>query len=340
MSKERMMPMSAKTDGTEGEAQRMPDISVVIPIYRVEKYLKKCVDSILHQTISNYEVILVDDGSPDGCPAICDAYAAEYLNVIALHKANGGLSDARNYGVQHASADYVAFVDSDDYVDPEYLESLWKLHTKYDADIVVQGVVRENEEGKVLGLYRSINEAMVSPAKAIEKMCIGQEVPIFAYAKLYPRQYLLKTPYPVGKLHEDIFTTHLLLDQGTKIALGTECHYHYLVRPGSIVTSAFSPRHMDSIQGAKELIQYIGNHYPAITKAAYVRLAIEINSLMHRVVAYEQYASVRQVILKELQGKWRIILQAGELPMKIKLQLVLCKLSAGIYRQLYLLAKK
>ena len=206
------------------------DISVVIPVYNVEKYLKKCVDSILNQTISNYEIILVDDGSPDDCPVICDAYAAMHHNVIALHKANGGLSDARNYGVQHASAEYVVFVDSDDYVDPEYLENLWKLHVKYGADIAVQGVQRETENGKLMNVIESSVEYNTVPKGAIELMLNGQKMGVFAYAKLYPKKILLKTPFPVGKLHEDIFTTYLLLDQGTKISVGTESNYHYLIR--------------------------------------------------------------------------------------------------------------
>ncbi len=315
------------------------DISVVIPVYNVEKYLRKCVDSILNQTISNYEVILVDDGSPDGCPSICDEYAAQHANVSALHKANGGLSDARNYGVQHASAEYVVFVDSDDYVDPEYLESLWKLHMKYDADIAVQGVTRENEVGKPLHIYRSVNEAIVTPEEAIGKICTGQQVPIFAYAKLYPKQFLLRTPYPVGKLHEDIFTTYRLFDQCKVIALGRDSFYHYIVRQGSIVNSTFTQRHMDSIQGAKELITFVEQKYPAIKNAANVRMAIEVNSLIHRAAQSEHYYEVRKNALKELQGKWHIVLCTTKLSVKVKLQLVLCRISANIYKQLFLLVK-
>lgn len=316
------------------------DISVVIPIYNVEKYLRKCVDSVLSQTISNYEIILVDDGSPDGCPAICDAYAAKYPNVIALHKANGGLSDARNYGVQHASADYVVFVDSDDYVDPEYLESLWKLHVKYGADIAVQGVIRETEAGKTLHIYRSTKEAIVDSETAVEKMCIGQQVSIFAYAKLYPKQFLLRSPYPVGKLHEDIFTTYRLFDQCKVIALGKDSFYHYLIRQGSIVNSTFTQRHMDSIQGVKELITFVEQKYPAIRSTANIRMAIEVNSLIHRAVQSERFYEVRENALKELQGKWHIVLYTTKLSMKIKLQLMLCRVSANVYKRLFLFVMK
>ncbi len=316
------------------------DISVVIPVYNVEKYLKKCVDSILNQTISNYEIILVDDGSPDGCPAICDAYAAMHHNVIALHKPNGGLSDARNYGVQHASADYVVFVDSDDHVDPEYLENLWKLHVKYGADIAVQGVQRETENGKVLNVIKSSVEYNTTPKGAIELMLNGQKMGIFAYAKLYPKKTLLKTPFPVGKLHEDIFTTYLLLDQGTKISVGTESNYHYLIRDGSILTSNFSIRHMDSLIGSKEIIQFIKKKYPEIIDSSYIRLALECNALLHRALQSEQYLMVREKVMFELSGKWRMLLSSKELPTGVKLQLLFCKMSATAYKKVYLFVKK
>ena len=315
------------------------DISVVIPVYNVEKYLKKCVDSILHQTISNYEVILVDDGSPDSCPAICDAYAAEYPNVVALHKTNGGLSDARNYGVRHASANYVVFVDSDDYVDPEYLESLWKLYMKYNADVMMQGVIIENEKGDILNTRKSFTEKVLTPEKAIEMMCYGQEIDVYAVAKLYPKKYLLTVPFPLGRLHEDIFTTYKLIDQGCRIAVGDGCHYHYCIRAGSILTSSFNMRHMDSIQGSNEIVEFIRDKYPQIINAAYVRLAQESNALLHRAVASGQYHMVRKNVMKNLEDKWHVILNQSALSSKIKLQLLLCRFSASLYKQLYLLAK-
>ncbi len=316
------------------------DISVVIPVYNVEKYLKKCVDSILNQTISNYEIILVDDGSPDGCPAICDAYAAMHHNVIALHKPNGGLSDARNYGVQHASADYVVFVDSDDYVDPEYLENLWKLHVKYGADIAVQGVQRETENGKVLNVIKSSAEYNTTPKGALALMLIGKEIGIFAVAKLHPRKYLLHAPFPVGKLHEDIFTTYRLLDQGERIAIGAGSCYHYVIRDGSILTAKFNSCHMDSLKGTREIIQFVKTKYPDIINAAYIRLALECNALLHRALQSEQYLVVREKVMLELNGKWRMLLSSKELPTGVKLQLLFCKMSATAYKKAYLFARK
>lgn len=315
-------------------------ISVVIPVYNVQQYLKKCVDSILEQTIQNYEIILVDDGSSDECPRICDEYAEANDNVMSLHKKNGGLSDARNFGVQHATADYIVFIDSDDYVDSEYLESLWNFHLKYGADIVVQGVKREQENGDILNDIRNSSECLVNSQKAIELMCYGRNVAVFAYAKLYLKEYLLKTPYPVGKLHEDVFTTYKLLDQCKKIAIGTESHYHYLVRKGSILNSKFSLRHMDSLDGANEIIDFVKKQYPEIENAAYIRLAIESNALLHRAIQSEQYPIVRNKVFCSFNGKLFQVMKSRELPAGIKLQLIVCKFSAGAYKKIYMSLKR
>lgn len=122
-------------------------VSVIAPVYKVEKYLDKCVESLVSQTYPNIEIILVDDGSPDSCPKRCDELAEKYSNVIALHKENGGLSSARNYGVKYAKYDYIAFVDSDDYVEKTYIEDMVRLKEKFDADFVITRTSRENEDG-------------------------------------------------------------------------------------------------------------------------------------------------------------------------------------------------
>ena len=124
-------------------------ISVIVPVYKVEIYLDKCIESILAQTYKNFELILVDDGSPDRCPMLCDLYAKKYDMVRVIHKTNGGLSDARNVGVLNAKGEYVTFIDSDDYVAEDYLETLWNLKSKYEAEITVCGIKIIFENGKI-----------------------------------------------------------------------------------------------------------------------------------------------------------------------------------------------
>ena len=133
-------------------------ISIIVPVYKVEKYLEKCIQSILNQTYKEFELLLVDDGSPDRCPELCDFYAAQYDNVIALHKSNGGLSDARNYGLKYAKGNFITFVDSDDYISPDYLETLVALKTSYDADICVGGICVFYEEEIALSSRRVVEK--------------------------------------------------------------------------------------------------------------------------------------------------------------------------------------
>ena len=123
----------------------MPEISVIVPVYKVEKYLKRCVNSILNQDFEDYEIILVDDGSPDGCPAICDEYAKLYAKISVIHKKNGGLSDARNIAVAQSKGEYIVFIDSDDYVDSNHLSSLWDAMVKNDADMSCSPPIIEYE---------------------------------------------------------------------------------------------------------------------------------------------------------------------------------------------------
>ena len=117
-------------------------ISVIVPVYKVEEYLDKCVQSILAQTYRDFEILLVDDGSPDNCPQLCDRYAQKYDCIRALHKSNGGLSDARNFGIKYARGNDITFIDSDDFIAPDYLEVLVQLKEKYQADIAVTGICK------------------------------------------------------------------------------------------------------------------------------------------------------------------------------------------------------
>lgn len=311
------------------------NISVVVPVFRVERYIKKCVDSLLRQTYRNYEIILVDDGSDDACPMICDQYASEWGQVRALHKENGGLSDARNFGVQQSRGEYISFVDSDDCVDENYLDQLWSLIKRYDADMAVCGAQCEDENGNYLQKVGSKREYVVSSAKAIEKVCYGTELPIYACGKLYKKDYLLKHPYPVGRFHEDVATTYLLIDESQKVAVSGTFPYHYIQRRGSILHNDFNYKMYHALDGAEEIIIFVQRKYPDSIRAAYGRAALEGNALLHRAVNSEQYLEARKRVFKVLKGKWHIILLDKNLFLKGKLQLILCRANAKLYKTLW-----
>lgn len=224
-------------------------ISIIIPVYCVEKYLVRCLESVLNQTYSNLEIILVDDGSPDNCGAMCDQFARDDDRVKAYHKANGGLSDARNYGVERANGMFITFIDSDDYIAPNYIEYLYKLLRKNNADISVCCMVKTEDDRVEYG----INTAL--PA---EQLLTGQEasmalvdnlhmVLVTAWGKLYRSEIVRKYPFPVARKHEDEATTCKFYYESQKVAIGNRCLYAYYQNPESIMHTRGSTLNMDVI---------------------------------------------------------------------------------------------
>ena len=260
-----------------------PKISIIVPVYQVEAYLPACLDSITAQTFRDFELILVDDGSPDTCGAICDAYAAAHSGTRVLHQSNAGLSEARNNGVKIAKGEYVTFIDSDDFVAPDYLEYLLSLAEKYNADVVCgekrtfsdgQDPVRAEAAGK---------ERLIPAGQALSEICYGK-LPIYAWAKLYRRALAEKYPYPAGQLYEDTATTYKIVGDAGRMVYGSRVIYYWRQRSGSITHSAIDERHFFGITAAKEQLAYMEQHYPEAIPAARARCAMKTIDLAYRLV--------------------------------------------------------
>lgn len=242
-------------------------ISIVVPVYNVEQYIDKCVESIMKQTYTFFELILVDDGSPDRCPAICDAYAQKYKNVIVLHKKNGGLSDARNYGVEHANGEYVTFIDSDDYVSEDYLETLVELKKKYCADICVGGL-NTFYEGNVPKIQKKpVKEKALSGLEALKQMLYQSGLDSSACALLLPKNITQEFCFPVGKYHEDEFTTYKYYANVEKVAITSKSIYYYLQRKNSIMHT-FGQTSIDELEAADNYVEECKENWPTHVKAA------------------------------------------------------------------------
>lgn len=214
-----------------------PLVSVIIPIYKVEPYLPKCLDSVINQTYNNLEIILVDDGSPDNCGAICDAYKAKDERIIVIHQANKGLSMARNAGLDICTGEYIAFVDSDDWVEPEYIESM--LETVEDDTIVACGVTIHGEQ-----YLRSVvieNNIVITGHEVIEAYLL--ENPLMEYVffavwnKLFSRKMFEKLRFPKGLLYEDLYIFIDIFAQIEKLKIINVILYNYRNREGSITKS-------------------------------------------------------------------------------------------------------
>ena len=235
----------------------MPDISVIVPVYKVENFLHRCVDSILCQSFQNFELILVDDGSPDSSGAICDSYAANDSRVHVIHQKNGGLSAARNTGIDYVMANsssrWLAFVDSDDWVHPDYLKTLYTAAEQTLCKISACGFFRTEGEA-----FPQEQDFSVQTMSADDYYCgqMHDGVTAVAWNKLYHRSLFKKLRYPIGKLHEDEFTTYLAVYRAKKIGVTPARLYAYYQNPDGIMRSDWNPRRMHVLEAFEEQIAF------------------------------------------------------------------------------------
>ena len=233
----------------------MPQISVIVPVYKVEPYLHRCVDSILGQTFTDFELILVDDGSPDNCGAICDEYAEKDSRIHVIHQPNGGLSAARNTGIDWAFANsdsqWLSFIDSDDWVHPCFLDYLQKAVHEYKTDVSVCEMIR-------VELYFPYPEKEFhAEIMDWESFYIaGWARGAVAWNKLYRKELFAKYRYPVGRINEDEFVTYLLLEKAGKVALLDSELYYYFQNPEGIMKSSFSMKKLDALDALKEQCRF------------------------------------------------------------------------------------
>ncbi|MGN0663486.1 MAG: glycosyltransferase [Negativibacillus sp.] len=240
----------------------MPSISVIVPVYQVENFLSRCVDSILAQTFSDFELILVDDGSTDRCPAICEDYARRDQRVHVLHQKNQGLSAARNAGInwvfQNNSSQWLSFVDSDDWVHPKYLETLYRGAKKLDLPIASCNWQRFEADSTEI-CPENFSVTALSPEEDYKSRNNDYDVASFAWRFLYHRDLFRKIRYPVGKHWEDLFTTYKLLFQCKAVAHTDAVLYYYFARPDSIARAPWNPQKLDMVDALLENRDFFRN---------------------------------------------------------------------------------
>jgi len=282
----------------------MPKISVIVPVYKVEQFLHRCVDSILAQTFADFELILVDDGSPDGCGDICDRYAREDSRVHVIHQKNGGLSAARNSGIDwtfaHSDSRWLAFVDSDDWVHPEFLQTLYEVAEKTLCKMSICGFFRTSGEKYTGELDKT---AQVMSADDYYCGTLHGGVTAVAWNKLYHKSLFKKLRYPIGKLHEDEFTTYQAMYQAGKVGVTSAPLYAYYQNPDGIMRSDWNPRRMHVLEAFEQQIQYA-------QKAENPRLMKKV-TLQYIYGIHEQLGRAEKIYHKELRGKLRSALKLG-----------------------------
>ena len=234
----------------------MAEVSIIVPVYQVENYIRQCIDSILVQTFTDFELILVDDGSKDRSGKICDEYAVLDQRVKVIHKENGGLSDARNCGMDQAVGNYFMFVDSDDYIAPTMLEYLYKALMNKEADIAVCNFLHFFEEDRKRDFSTNIQSEVLSGAEIFYSRKNERVYGIWtvAWNKLYKRETLGNVRFRFGKYHEDEFWANDIYQMDIKVVTIPECLYYYRQRDNSIMGRKNIKRDFDILEALQERI--------------------------------------------------------------------------------------
>ena len=255
-------------------------ISVIIPVYNVKDYIRECIDSVLAQTYTELEILLVDDGSTDDSGRICDEYAEKDTRILVIHRKNGGLSAARNSGIRECRGEYVSFIDSDDAVSPIFIERLYDMCLESGCDIAIGGIkVAGGKDGVTMEslLSGSASDAGQTDKAQAVKSCSVKEYTsrelldifyepdmhhniVVAWNKLYRREVIADIRYPEGLVYEDEATTHAFIYNAKKLSYTEEKLYFYRNRPGSITTSGFSLKRLDVLEAYRRRRQFYLEH--------------------------------------------------------------------------------
>lgn len=255
----------------EKKPLKNPEISVIVPVYKVEKYLNECIDSILAQTFADFELILVDDGSPDNCPAMCDAAAQRDERVRVIHQKNKGLSGARNAGLDAAWGNWIAFVDSDDVIDKTYLEKLYCAGKQSGAEIVACNLLFMQEDGSPCRYQEQpLCTEILSQDEAIHRMRLTPLIQ--ATKRLHRRDILEGIHFPVGKHYEDAFTTPEIFERVSTVACVEEKLYYYRQQPTSILHGKVTLKNLEEVDANYGLLQCMLRH--GKKDAAYLQYAL------------------------------------------------------------------
>lgn len=311
-------------------------ISVIIPIYNVELYLNRCMESIVNQTYKNLEIIMVDDGSPDNCPELCEEWGKRDSRIKVIHKKNGGLSDARNMGLSVATGEYIAFVDSDDFVDLDMYRYMIDALEKNGADISTCGRF-SYRNGEVSQKHISANEVVLTPIQAIDELLRGGLIEEAAWDKIYRKNLFDGIVFPVGEINEDLPIMPHLFERANKIVCTGKPFYHYCENPGSITHEAYNEKKRIVIKHIEEVSSFIENKYPELKEAVGEFQGRYASGFL---ILFEQQPELKGKYPKDYQfyrfyckRNWRILWNSKNRTKKQKIEMVLALW--GIYRPIW-----
>ncbi|MBR1849200.1 MAG: glycosyltransferase family 2 protein [Lachnospiraceae bacterium] len=290
-----------------------PFFTIVIPVYNTEKYLEECVESVIKQSFQELEIILVDDGSTDSSPLLCDALAKQDERIRVVHKKNGGLSSARNAGIQAAKGQYIGFIDSDDYIHPDMYQKMYDAIRGYHSKIICCGRYDVYSDYTQMGLVPE-NEEVISYVEGIRSILTWKGMDGSACDKVFESTLFENLSFPEGELNEDVAVMYRLMEKAENIALVPTPFYYYRHRGGSITQSGFGKSMMDSLKHAREILQYMEEHIPElIPEASYYKTKILMGVIFcltnDEAAKRKEYGSLYKECVSELRQTKKIILR-------------------------------
>lgn len=316
-------------------------ISIVVPIYNVEQYLRKCIDSILDQSYKNLEIILVDDGSPDSSGKICDEYAKEDIRVRVIHQDNTGLSGARNAGLEIANGKYISFIDSDDWIDSKFIETLYHDMKENNAQIAAPGFCLAYEDGSYVNDSKVDKLTIYNTQEALETFLFNGYLTPCVASKLWDIRLWTDVRCPQGKLHEDQYTTYKLIDKAKKIVFDPGTKYYYFKHHGSIGHSHFNKKTYDLLEAINEEYNFITEKYPntkgtmkaarAFWELVFVNMMINSNAVDKDVI---------RSIRKRTRSSLKEIYNCAYINRIRKIELILFAINFRVYSVAYKAYKK
>lgn len=285
---------------------KAPLISVVVPIYNVEKYLGKCIDSIINQTYKNLEIILVDDGSADSSYQLCKEYALKDSRIVVVQKENGGLASARNKGLEYIHGEYVGFVDSDDWIEPDTYEAMCRAALAHPGRIVSCGRYNVDEQsGKKEPYFELPSEQLWTRTEAIRRFLIWDGIDTSVCDKLFPTNLISELYFPSGLVSEDVLFTYPSLERSGGVVHIGVCKYNYLQRSGSITHSSFSARSKGLVVYPKAVWERVNESFKELeAEADYYRFS---RAVIYLKLLYSNNGKEKEEARAIRKRIWRIL---------------------------------
>ena len=311
-------------------------ISIIVPVYNMEKYLDRCVNSILAQSYGDFELLLVDDGSTDASGAMCDSFARRDGRIRVIHKKNGGQAEARNLALDQIQGEYVTFADSDDYVGPDYLKVLLALMENDGVDISVLALDCVTTEQTVFSDSKD-ERCIWDRSQAFKEMILGRKTGVSPCAKLYKRELFAQNRFPLGTAYEDLELIPYLVEQCNLLAYSTSIQYYYYQRAGSTMHALTDAKIDQWNAGMERIYQYAAKVYPEAMDCINCRYSnYGLFAIIHNSFGRDDYVPKAREFQRRHSDWWRKALTNPYLTRREKLRTRLFLLSPGLYRLMHI----